>query len=59
MSLGYVGFTAAAQLRELDVALQIAAGAIIIVLVAWILYRKIKRGRVAPSPFSAGRNTVI
>lgn len=43
MSLGYVGFTAAAQLRELDVALQIAAGAIIIVLVAWILYRKNKK----------------
>lgn len=45
MSLGYAGFTAVAQLKNLDAALQIALGVAVAALVAWLLYRKKKKGR--------------
>lgn len=45
MSLGYAGITAATQLRELDAALQIALGVVVVVLAGWLLYRKKKRSR--------------
>ena len=45
MSLGYAGVTAAAQLKGLDVALQIALGVLVAALVGWLLYRKKKKSR--------------